>query len=341
MALVLRLVKRLNEMNKALICGVSGQDGAYLAGLLIENGYEVIGGSRDAAASSFSNLKKLGIYEKVITTTLVTSDFRSVLQVLNKHQPTEIYNLAAQSSVGRSFEQPVETIESIAIGALNLLEAIRFSGLKTRFYNASSSECFGDIGFDRASEETPFKPRSPYAVAKVASHNLVNNYRDAYDLFACNGILFNHESSLRPEKFVTQKIIKTASRIAAGSKERLQLGRIDIKRDWGWAPDYVKAMWLMLKNSTPEDFVIATGKSVTLEYFVKKTFEYFDLNYLDYLTVDESLYRPSDIDVSAANPGKAKKILDWVAETDVDDVVLNMCRSAQADLVVNGGQLLT
>ena len=179
---------------------------------------------------------------------MVATDFRSVLQVLNKYQPTEIYNLAAQSSVGRSFEQPVETIETIAIGTLNLLEAIRFSGLKTRFYNASSSECFGDIGSEAASEETPFKPRSPYAVAKVAAHNLVNNYREAYDVFGCNGILFNHESPFRPEKFVTQKIIKTAARIASGSREQLNLGRIDIERDWGWAPDYVEAMWLMLQK---------------------------------------------------------------------------------------------
>ena len=322
----------MQKSNRALICGVSGQDGAYLAELLLKKGYEVIGGSRDATASSFTNLKSLNIYEKVTTTTLVATDFRSVLQVLNKYQPTEIYNLAAQSSVGRSFEQPVETIETIAIGTLNLLEAIRFSGLKTRFYNASSSECFGDIGSEAASEETPFMPRSPYAVAKVAAHNLVNNYREAYDVFACNGILFNHESPFRPEKFVTQKIIKTAARIASGSTEQLNLGRIDIERDWGWAPDYVAAMWSMLQKNIPEDFVIATGTSVSLEYFVQRSFDYFGLNYLNYLSVDKSLYRPSDIAVSAANPEKAKRILGWSAESLVDDVIIKMCQSAKSHL---------
>lgn len=322
----------MQKSNRALICGVSGQDGAYLAELLLKKGYEVIGGSRDATASSFANLKSLNIYEKVKTTTLVATDFRSVIQVLNKYQPTEIYNLAAQSSVGRSFEQPVETIETIAIGTLNLLEAIRFSGLKTRFYNASSSECFGNIGSEAASEETPFKPRSPYAVAKVAAHNLVNNYREAYDVFACNGILFNHESPFRPEKFVTQKIIKTAARIASGITEQLNLGRIDIERDWGWAPDYVAAMWSMLQKNIPEDFVIATGASVSLEYFVQKSFDYFGLNYLNYLSVDKSLYRPSDIAVSAANPEKAKRILGWSAESQVDDVIIKMCQSAKSHL---------
>ena len=322
----------MQQSNRALICGVSGQDGTYLAELLLKKGYEVIGGSRDAAASSFANLKSLNIYEKVTTTTLVATDFRSVLQVLNKYQPTEIYNLAAQSSVGRSFEQPVETIETIAIGTLNLLEAIRFSGLKTRFYNASSSECFGDIGSEAASEETPFKPRSPYAVAKVAAHNLVDNYREAYDVFACNGILFNHESPFRPEKFVTQKIIKTAARIASGSSERLNLGRLDIERDWGWSPDYVVAMWSMLQKEIPEDFVIATGLSVSLEYFVQKSFDYFGLNYLNYLKVDKGLYRPSDIAVSAANPEKAKRILGWSAESKVEDVIIQMCLSAKLSL---------
>jgi GDPmannose 4,6-dehydratase len=322
----------MQETNRALICGVSGQDGAYLAELLLKKGYEVIGSSRDAAASTFKNLKSLNIFEKVVTTTMVATDFRSVLQVLSKYQPTEIYNLAAQSSVGRSFEQPVETIETVAIGALNLLEAIRFSGLNTRLYNASSSECFGDIGSEAASEETPFQPRSPYAVAKVAAHNLVSNYREAYDVFACNGILFNHESPFRPEKFVTQKIIKTAARIASGSSEQLILGRIDIERDWGWAPDYVVAMWEMLQKNAPEDFVIATGVSVSLEYFVQRSFDYFGLNYLNYLTVDRGLYRPSDIAFSAANPEKAKRILGWEASYQVEDVIMKMCHSAESDL---------
>ena len=199
---------------KALICGVSGQDGAFLSRLLLEKGYEVIGTSRDAMVSSFSNLKSFGIHSKVVIDSMAINDFRSVLQALHKHQPDEIYNLAGQSSVGLSFEQPVETMESIAIGTLNLLEAIRFSGKPIHFYNAGSSECFGDTGKYPANEETSFKPRSPYAVAKASAHNLVANYREAYNLYACTGILFNHESPFRPERFVTQKIVKTAVRIA-------------------------------------------------------------------------------------------------------------------------------
>ena len=205
-------------MKKALICGISGQDGAYLSKLLLSKGYEVYGTSRDAQMSSFKNLKYLDIYNSINFESMSLNDFRSVLQILIKIEPDEVYNLAGQSSVGLSFEQPVETLESISVGTLNLLEAIRFTGKEIKFYNAGSSECFGDIGENAADENTPFRPRSPYAVAKSAAFWEVANYREAYGLFACSGILFNHESHLRPERFVTRKIISSACRIAAGKQ---------------------------------------------------------------------------------------------------------------------------
>lgn len=314
---------------KALICGVGGQDGAYLAQFLLGKGYEVIGTSRDAMASSFGNLKHLGILENVTTTSMAITDFRSVLQTVAKFRPDEIYNLAGQTSVGLSFDQPVETIESIVIGTLNLVEAIRFSGIPAKLYNAGSSECFGDTGTDPATEETPFRPRSPYAVAKAAAHNLISNYREAYNLHACTGILYNHESPLRPERFVTQKIVQTAARIVAGSNEKLIMGNIEIQRDWGWAPEYVEAMWKMLQLDRPQDFVVATGRTVSLEYFIGQTFRHFGLDYRDYLVTDPELYRPSDISVGSANPSKANLMLQWKARTEVEGVIEKMCLAAR------------
>ena len=253
---------------KALICGVSGQDGAYLARLLLDKGYKVFGTPRDAQVSSFRNLIRLGVRDQVCLLSMSLVDFRSVLQVLSKVQPDEVYNFAGQSSVGLSFEQPVETLESHATGCLNLLETIRFLDIPVRLYNACSGECFGDTGDVPATENTPFRPRSPYAVAKAAAFWEVANYREAYGLFACSGILFNHESPLRPERFVTRKIIAAACRIAAGSREILRLGNLAISRDWGWAPEYVEAMWRMLQQEKPDDYVIATGASYRLEDFV-------------------------------------------------------------------------
>ena len=315
-------------MKRALICGISGQDGAYLARSLLEKGYEVTGTSRDAMAGSFSNLSKLGISGQVNTLSMAINDFRSVLQTLTKAAPDEIYNLSGQSSVGLSFEQPVETMESIGIATLNFLEAIRFIGKPVRFYNAGSSECFGDVGDVAADENTSFKPRSPYAVAKSSAHWMVSNYREAYDLFACTGILFNHDSPLRPERFVTQKIVRAASRIASGSGEKLRLGNLDIHRDWGWAPDYVEAMWLMLQQEKPDDFVIATGRTVSLEYFVEKAFSHFDLDWKLHVESDPSLLRPSDIRFGKANPAKAAEILGWRSHLDVDGVIEKMCNVA-------------
>ena len=311
-------------MKKALICGVSGQDGAYLAQLLLEKGYTVVGTSRDAQVSSFRNLLRLGIREKIQYESLVPTDFRSVLQVISKTQPDEIYNLAGQTSVGLSFNQPVETLESIATGTLNFLEAIRFIKAPIKFYNAGSSECFGDIGDHPADEQTPFRPRSPYAVAKATAFWQVANYREAYDIFACSGILFNHESPLRPQRFVTQKIVSTAARIAQGSKEKLHLGNISIKRDWGWAPEYVEAMYLMLQQDQPDDYVVATGQSYSLEDLVARAFSCAGLDWQELVVTDPSLLRPTDLAVSKGNPTKAKEKLGWEAKYKMPDVIKMM-----------------
>jgi GDPmannose 4,6-dehydratase len=313
---------------KALICGVGGQDGAYLAKLLVEKGYHVVGTSRDAMATSFGHLRTMGIVDQVETVSMAVNDFRSVLQTLKRHAPDEIYNLAGQTSVGLSFEQPVETMESIAGGTLNLLEAIRFVDHPVRFYNAGSSECFGDTGEQPANEATPFQPRSPYAVAKATAHWLVRNYREAYGLFACTGILFNHESPLRPQRFVTQKIVRAAAAIAQGGSLKLRLGNTAIQRDWGWAPDYVDAMWRMLQASEAGDYVIATGRTVSLEYFIEKTFAHFGLNWKDHVETDPSLLRPTDILIGKGDPSKARATLGWRPAMDVDGVISRMCEAA-------------
>ncbi|NEO54385.1 MAG: GDP-mannose 4,6-dehydratase [Okeania sp. SIO3B5] len=319
-------------MKTALISGISGQDGSYLAKLLLEKGYNVCGTSRDAQMSTFNNLNRLDIRDKVKLDSMSLNDFRSVLQILTKYQPDEVYNLAGQSSVGLSFQQPVETLESIATGTLNLLEAIRFTGAKIKLYNASSSECFGDTGGQPATEITPFRPRSPYAVAKSAAFWEVANYREAYNLFACSGILFNHESPLRPQRFVTQKIVSVVCKIANGSDEKLHLGNISVQRDWGWAPEYVEAMYLMLQQEEPDDYVIATGESYPLQDFVIEAFATVGLNWQNYVEVDRSLYRPTDISLGRANPIKAKEKLEWKAQYKMPDVVRMMVEDRMANI---------
>jgi GDPmannose 4,6-dehydratase len=316
---------------KALICGVSGQDGAYLAKLLLDKDYAVCGTSRDAQISSFNNLVKLGVRDRLKLESVALNDFRSVLQVLKKIEPDEVYNLAGQSSVGLSFEQPVETLDSIAMGTLNLLEAIRFTGKPIKLYNAGSSECFGDIGDTAADETTPFRPRSPYAVAKAAAFWEVANYREAYGIFACSGILFNHESPLRPQRFVTQKIIAAACRIARSRQEQLLLGNISIQRDWGYAPEYVEAMYLMLQQDQPDDYVIATGESCPLEDFVAAAFACVGLEWQDYVISDTSLLRPTDLAISRGNPTKAKDKLGWQAKSKMNDIVKIMVEAIKAD----------
>lgn len=318
----------VSARRRALICGVGGQDGAYLAKLLLEKGYEVVGSSRDAASAHHGGLQHLGIDAQVRVVSMAPNDFRSVLQTITRIAPDEVYNLAGQTSVGLSFEQPVEAIESIAIGALNLLEAIRFVERPIAFYNAGSSECFGDTGMQPATEDTPFRPRSPYAVAKACAHNLVVNYREAYGMRACTGILFNHESPLRPERFVTQKIVRAACRIAHGSGETLTLGNIDIERDWGWAPEYVEVMWTMLQQRRVQDLVIATGRTVSLQYFIEHAFGHFGLDWRRHVRGDASLFRPSDIRHGAADPSRALRLLGWRARLQVDDVIAGMCAAA-------------
>jgi len=312
----------------ALIFGVNGQDGSYLAKLLLSKGYSVIGTSRDAQVSQFSNLDQLKIKCQLTLISMSLKDFRSVLQVITKYEPDEIYNLAGQTSVDFSFSQPVETMESISAGVLNLLEAVRLTNKKIRIYNAGSSESFGDTESAPANESTAFRPRSPYAIAKAASFWQVANYREAYDLFACTGLLFNHESPLRQEHFVTQKIIAGAKKIAVGNSKNIVLGNLGIMRDWGWAPEYVEAMWKMLQTQSADDYVIATGKSYSLEQFVEKSFLHFGLDWKKYVRVDPSLYRPLDIKISRANPEKARKQLGWEAIITIDQVISKMAVGA-------------
>lgn len=319
----------LNGLSKrtALICGMSGQDGGYLAQLLLNKGYTVFGTSRDVNGSSFANLKKLGIEDQVSYISMVPEDFRSVLVALRKSNPDELYYLAGQSSVALSFEQPAETIQGITLGTLNILESCRMMDRIIKIYHAGSGECFGNTHGKPANEKTPFYPMSPYAVGKSSAYWLVNNYRDAYGLYACTGILFNHESPLRPERFVTQKIIRAVQRIAQGGKEHLKLGRLDVARDWGWAPEYVEAMWLMLQQDKPEDFVIATGTTITLEEFVRAAFEQTNLNWKDFVIQDPTLFRPTDLLTGRADPSKANHLLAWKASTQGVEVVKKMYQS--------------
>jgi GDPmannose 4,6-dehydratase len=309
---------------KALICGVSGQDGSYLADFLLRKGYEVVGTSRDAQTATFANHTRLGIAGRVQLESMAPHDFRSVLQVLRRVQPDEVYNLSGQSSVGLSFDQPVETLDSIITGTLNLLEVIRFLDRPVRFYNAGSSECFGDTGPDGATEETQFRPRSPYAVAKGAMYWLVANYREAYGLHASTGILFNHDSPLRPERFVTRKIVSAACRISNGSAEKLTLGNLHIRRDWGWAPEYVEAMWRMLQRDSAEDFVIGTGSSHSLREFVQQAFAQLGLDWHEHTVVSDLLFRPTDITESKANAAKSERLLQWKAQFQLREVVAMM-----------------
>lgn len=308
----------------ALITGISGQDGSLLAHLLLQKGYRVIGTSRDAQASSFANLSALRIRDYVQLRSMSCTDFRSVLSIIDKAKPDEIYNFAGQSSVGLSFEEPVETLHSHAIGLLNLLEVIRYIGGGIRLYNACSSECFGDTRGTTANEYTSFHPRSPYAVAKATAYWEAVNYREAFDIYVCSGILFNHESELRPQRFVTRKVIHTACRIANGSDEKLTLGDTSIRRDWGWAEEYVDAMWRMVQLDEPEDFVIATGRSHSLEEFVSETFTYLGLNWRDHVETDNQLFRPSDIKENKGDASKAETKLGWKASVYMRDVAHRM-----------------
>lgn len=321
---------------RALICGISGQDGSYLARLLLGNGYEVWGGSRDAELSEFRNLRQLGLLEAVSLQSLNLRDIGSIISLLRKFKPDEVYSLAGQSSVGLSFEQPVESFESIALGTLNLLEAIRISGQGIRFYNAGSTECFGDTGDAAATEQSQFHPRSPYAVAKASAYWTVVNYREAYDMFACTGILSNHDSPLRPLRFVTRKIIHSVALVAMGRDTKLHLGNMDIERDWGWAPEYVEAIAMMLQQPKAQDYIIATGESHSLVDFVQAAFELIGRDWREFVTISEVLKRPTDIRRSRVDPSLAHRLLGWKAKVNMKQVIKAMFESELASLQSDG-----
>lgn len=308
----------------ALVVGVNGQDGAYLAQHLLNSGYRVVGTSRDAERCQFGNLMRLGIRAAVELDSIAPTDFRSVLRGVLRAKPDEIYNLSGQSSVGLSFLQPVETLDSNLTATINFLEAIRFTERPIRYYSAGSSECFGNVITGKATEESPFRPRSPYATSKASAFWMVANYRDAYGMFACSGILSNHESPLRSGRFVTQKIVQGAVAIARGAAETLTLGNLDVARDWGWAPEYVQAMHRMLCADVPEDYIIATGQTSTLAEFVDCAFATVGLRAENYLRTSGDLMRPSEIETVNLDPGKAQRQLGWSASTVMRDVVREM-----------------
>ena len=310
----------------ALICGVGGQDGSYLAQLLLSKNYIVFGTSRKPSVG-MPNLVKLGLERDVKCISLDTEDYTNVLAVVNQTMPDEIYYLAGETSVATSFKEPSKALQSIAIGVLNILEACRQSTKSIRLFSAGSSECFGNTNGAAANELTPFAPLSPYAIGKTAAFWLVKQYRESYGLFACTGILFNHESPLRPDHFVTQKIIRAVQEIAAGRQQDLKLGRLDIARDWGWAPEYVEAMWLMLQQEVPQDYVISTGKTITLEDFVAAAFAQADLDWRQYVVSDSTFMRPVDISVCCADSSKIQTSLGWRPTVSGIKVVENMFHS--------------
>jgi len=294
-----------------LITGITGQDGAYLAQFLLNKGYNVTGVLLEGHQHSLERLKALGIAERVQLLTCRLTEIDRVQKLLSEVQPDEIYNLAAISSVSISFEKPDQTMQYNVLSVVALLEAVRRLKVNTKIYQASSSEMFGNVIALPAREDTLLNPISPYAISKVAGHLLVKNYRLAYTMFCCSGILFNHESVLRPVHFVTKKIISTAVRISKGSREKLKLGNIAIKRDWGYAPQYVQAMWRMLQQSKPDDYVIASGQAHSLQEFVALAFQHLGLQWEDHVEFDKTLYRPADIMVTLGDASRAKKELGW------------------------------
>lgn len=310
----------------ALILGVSGQDGGYLAHLLLAKGYRVHGTSRDAEVNDFANLARLGIRARVGVHAAALSDFRNVLSLLDVVRPDEVYNLAGQSSVALSFDQPVETFESVTGATLNILECIRFGRRPIRFFNAISSECFGEAPVP-ATEVTPFRPRSPYGMAKAAAFWATTTYRQAYGIHACCGILSNHESPLRPGRFVARKIVSTAVRIANGSTETLMLGNVSVARDWGLAAEYVDAMWRALQLDEPDDYIVATGETRSLESFIDTVFACVGLDAADHVQTNPSLLRPLDLSISSLNPAKAAAKLGWRATTKLDALAEALVRA--------------
>jgi len=312
-------------MNKsALITGITGQDGAYLAKLLLDKGYSVYGLHARRASDTLWRLRELDVLNKVELVEGDLTDLSSLIRALNKSEATEVYNLGAQSFVATSWEQPVLTANVTGMGALNLLEAIRIVNTGIRYYQASTSEMFGLIQEDRQSESTPLYPRSPYGVSKVFAHWMTINYRESFDIHGSSGILFNHESPLRGIEFVTRKVTDAVARIKKGAQKELRLGNIDAKRDWGYAGDYVEAMWLMLQQDKPDDYVIATGETTTVRDMCKIAFEHVDLNYEDYVVIDPEFYRPAEVEILLGDPSKAEKQLGWKAKTNLQTLITMM-----------------
>lgn len=316
------------QPRKALITGVSGQDGAYLADLLLRKGYLVFGTSRNVENNNFDNLLMLGIKERIKIIKLELENFEAVKEHFNSELYDEVYHLAGESSVGQSFVEPYRSMIGSQLAVINILETARIIGMKSRFFFAGSSECFGDTGLIKADEQTPLAPKSPYGVAKSANYFSVRSYRNAYGLHASTGILFNHESSLRPERFVTSKIINAACRISRGMQSTLELGDLTIKRDWGWAPEFVIAMWKMVQQDSPSDYVIATGETNSLEDFVNCAFNCVGLDWKNHVVTQPKIYRPAEIMESRANPLKAQRELGWKAKYKLKDVVSLMISNA-------------
>lgn len=316
-------------MKAALITGITGQDGAYLSKLLINKGYKVYGLIARRSTSILWRLEYLEVVNEIELIEGDLTDVTSLIRAIQKSQPAEIYNLGAQSFVGTSWEQPILTAQVTGIGVVNLLEAIRLTNPEIRFYQASTSEMFGLIQESHQSEKTPFYPRSPYGVAKLYGHWITVNYRESFNMFTCSGILFNHESPLRGIEFVTRKVTDAVARIKLGNQKELRLGNIDAKRDWGFAGDYVKAMWLMLQQEHPDDFVIATGKTTTVRDMCKIAFDYVNLNYEDFVTIDPKFYRPAEVDILLGNPKKANMQLGWEPQTSLEQLIQMM---VEADL---------
>lgn len=317
---------------KALIIGITGQDGSYLAEFLLEKGYKVYGLVRRLSTPNTWRIEHILDKVELISGDLI--DQNSLVYALKQADPDEVYNLAAQSFVGASFVQPVLTGEVTALGVTRILEALRLTKPEARFYQASSSEMFGKVRQTPQNEQTPFYPRSPYGVAKVYGHWITVNYRESYNLFAVSGILFNHESPRRGLDFVTRKITHAVAKIKLGQQKKLVLGNLDSKRDWGFAKDYVEAMWLMLQQDKPEDFVIGTQKTHSVKEFVQKAFLAAGIeNWQDYVESDEKLFRPAEVDQLIADTGKARKILGWQPQTSFDELVKIM---VEADLKALG-----
>ena len=325
---------------RALITGITGQDGSYLAELLLEKGYEVHGIIRRSSSFNTQRLDHIlrDAHDPSARLFLVhgdLSDSSALNTILRQVVPDEIYNLGAQSHVRVSFDVPEYTTDVTALGTVRILEAIREAGIKPKFYQASSSEMFGKVVETPQRETTPFHPRSPYACAKVFAYYATVNYREAYDMFACNGILFNHESERRGETFVTRKITRAATRIKLGLQEKLFLGNLDAKRDWGYAKDYVEAMWLMMQAETSDDYVIATGETHSVREFCEETFSYLDLDYNEHVEIDPWYYRPSEVDLLLGDSSKARKQLGWEPKVGFKELVRLM---VDHDLVLARGE---